>query len=60
VSSFTLLPVFKVPAGSKSITDTSCPATGLCSTPLGIMINSFSLILAILSLNSISSVPCNP
>ena len=30
-----MLPVFKVDAGSKSITDTSFSATGLCSVPLG-------------------------
>src|SRR5579864_3588366 len=34
------LPVFTVPAGSKSITSTSCSANGRCSVPRGTITNS--------------------
>ena len=44
VFSFSIFPVFNVLSGSKSIIDTSSFAIGLCSTPFGTMINSFSFI----------------
>ena len=55
--SFSNAPVFIVVTGSNSIIETSSSAIGLCSTPLGTMIISFSWIVYVLSLNAIFKVP---
>jgi len=57
VISLLTFPVFRVPFGSNSITETSCSATGLCSTPRGTMMNSPSCTSTCFSRNSSVSCP---
>ena len=53
------VPVFTVPAGSNSISDTSASAFGQCSTPRGTTRNSPSPIRTVLSRNCMSKAPCS-
>ncbi len=57
VRSLSVSPVFNVVAGSKSITETSFSATGLCSVPFGTIKNSFLWITIVLSRSSIFKTP---